>query len=111
MRTVEMLRTGLAAVILVGTAAAQTTPSTPSTPASTTTTTTTAFTTMACTTATTSPLQSFAVERTLPLTSFNSSFTPTFPPNVQSGVTSNALEIREGVSYNAANQLLTLNLF
>ena len=105
MRTFEIIRTGVAALTVVGMAAAQTTP------APTNTVTTTAFTTQACTTATATPLQSFTVERTLPLTAFNSSFTPTFPANVQPGVTSNALEIREGIAYNPQNQLLTLNLF
>ena len=104
MRSLEILQTGFVTLTMVGMAAAQTT-----TPTNTTT--TTAFTTMACTTATATPLQSFTVERTLPLTAFNSSFTPAFPTNVQTGVTANALEIREGISFSPQNQLLTLNLF
>jgi hypothetical protein len=105
MRTLDILRT-VAAVLLAGTAAAQTT-----TGPATNTTTTTAFTTQACTTSTTTPLQSFSVERVLPLTGFNSSFTPTFPASIQTAVTANALEIREGIAFNPQNQLLTLNLF
>lgn len=106
MRTFRMSLAG--AVVLAATAAAQTTtPSTPNTP----TTTTTAFTTTACTTTTTSPLQSFSVEETLPLTGFNSSFTPTFPTGVQAAIQANTLEIRQAISYNAQNKLLTLNLF
>jgi PKD domain len=56
-------------------------------------------------------VQSFNIERVLPLNAFYSSFTATFPPAVQTGVTSGAIEIRESIAYDATKQLLTLNLF
>ena len=108
MRTLALILTGMGTAMLAGTAAAQPTTG-PAT--NTNTTTTTAFTTQACTTSTATPLQSFSVERTLPPAGFNSSFTPVFPPTVQSGVASNALEIRESIVYNPQNQLVTVNLF
>src|SRR5215469_122880 len=54
---------------------------------------------------------SFNIERVLPLNAYLSSFTPTFPAHVSAGVNSGALEIRESIVYNTANQLLTLNQF
>jgi hypothetical protein len=105
MRIDRIVAATVSIALLAGTAVAQT-------PTPTTTTTTTAFTNAACTTSTVKTnLQTFSVERTLPLSAFNSTFTPTFPPNVLSGVQSNALEIREGINWSSPNSLLTLNLF
>lgn len=65
----------------------------------------------ATTTQSPSAVASFNTERAVPLTAFSSSFTPTIPPAVQTGVTSGAMEIRETVAYDAVNQVLALNLF
>jgi hypothetical protein len=84
----------LGMAVLAGTAAGQTT------------------TPVAATTTSGPPtVASFNIERVLPLNAYLSSFTPTFPAHVSAGVKSGALEIRESIVYNTANQLLTLNQF
>jgi hypothetical protein len=58
-------------------------------------------------------LNTFTVERTLNPNQFTSTFTPSFPQGLIAAATppNAAVEIRESFSFNAQNQVLTLNLF
>jgi hypothetical protein len=87
------------ALLLAGSALAQTTTPTP--------------TTNPCPSTTTPVLNAFTIERVLTPNQFTSTLTPTFPPGLIAAVNgpNAAVEIREGLTYNTQNQLLTLNLF
>jgi hypothetical protein len=56
-------------------------------------------------------LQTLNIERMVPLTSLQSTLTPNIPANVQAGVTSGALEVRESLQFNPQNCLLTVTMF
>src|SRR5262249_1059799 len=90
----------LSALFLAGSVAAQTT-TTPTAPTTTT----------PCPSTTNPTLVAFSVERTLNPTQISSTLTPTFPQGLLAAVASNAMEIREGMTYNPTNQVLTINLF
>jgi hypothetical protein len=96
------LSTAFAVAVLAATASAQTT--TPTTPTTTTT---------PCPSTTAPVVQSFSVENALAANQVLATATPKFPANVLAGIgtTPPALELRQFATYNADNQLLTLNLF
>jgi len=56
-------------------------------------------------------IQTLNLERALDVKSVLTTLTPNVSPLILAGVQSGALEIRESVSYNPANQVLTLNEF
>ena len=87
-----------ALIILGGTAVAQTT-----TPPPTTTT--------PCPSSTAPTLASFTLERALTPSNILSTSTPTFPTGLQAAIGTQTMELRQNVTFNAANSLLTLNLF
>jgi hypothetical protein len=57
-------------------------------------------------------LQTLSIERAVdPTKSVLSTLTPNIPPVVAAGIVSGALELRESMTYNATNQVLTINAF
>src|SRR5690242_8597128 len=61
---------------------------------------------------TTAPvLVSFSVERVLDPAQVLSTLTPVLPPGLSPAVQNKTIEIHESITFNAQNQLLTLNLF
>jgi hypothetical protein len=56
-------------------------------------------------------LVAFSVERVLDPTQISSTFPATFPAGLATAVSSKVMEIREGITFNSANQVLTINLF
>ena len=56
-------------------------------------------------------LQTLSIERALEAKTVLTTLTPEVPPVILAGVLSGALEVRESLSYNSANQVLTLNAF
>jgi len=85
-------------LLMAGTALAQTT-----TPPATTT--------NPCPSSTTPTLVSFTLERTLTPANISSTSTPTFPTGLQPALNTQTMELRQSVTFNSPNQLLTLNLF
>lgn len=86
----------VAVVLLTATASAQTPPATTTNP---------------CPSTTPPVLQSYSAENVVAINQVLSTLTPTLPPVIAAGVASGALEIRQSATFNADNQLLTLNLF
>jgi hypothetical protein len=56
-------------------------------------------------------IQTLNLERVIDIKSVLTTLTPSIPPLIGAGVISGALELRESVSFNTANQVLTLNEF
>jgi hypothetical protein len=57
-------------------------------------------------------LQTLSIERAVdPTKSVLTTLTPNIPPVVAAGIVSGALELRESMTYNATNQVLTINAF
>ena len=56
-------------------------------------------------------IQTLNIERALDVKQVLTSLTPDIPPVIAAGVLSGALELRESLTYNPANQVLTLNEF
>jgi hypothetical protein len=54
---------------------------------------------------------SFSLERALALNQVNSTFTATYPPGLMDSVNNKVMEIRESITFDSTNQLLTLNEF
>jgi hypothetical protein len=86
----------IGAMYLAGGALAQTPPPTTSNP---------------CPSTSAPVLLSFSAERVLDPTQLFSTLKPTFPAGLAAAVQSKAMEIRESITFNSQNQVLTLNLF
>jgi hypothetical protein len=100
MHLTHIVRYLTATVLMAGAAAAQTTTPTP-----------TPTTANPCPSSTAPTLVSFTLERALIPTNISSTATPTFPTGLQPALNTQTMELRQSVNFNAANNLLTLNLF